>query len=421
METSNWLLILIVFIVSTACKKDENEEISLNDINKFSFEQVDSVVSKNIYPEKALIKITVPYSTELTSLNPKIKISPDASISPSETEIQDFSKPVTYTVTAEDGTQKHWTVIVTHNYTNENLDLSKAGDNYKAFLKVRGSLDTSETIVFWWTGNIYADLPDSAAQLILQFEGLNVGKLEKIPTGYRLLTRECAFYKDPVTGEIKETWKNPFNKETVEIVHVWNDPVNQVLPEENWFGVPYQHKGESVAMYTDINLKYPNPLQPSEYPGYSTGTDYIASELFNFFADMKDLNNKALKTVPAQITWTRVSQWLPWMHMGTKPGNLIYQCRGKKLLGGFEAIPKATKEYINKNKPEFASSPESYETPNITSWSYFKYLVDNNLYDTTSTKQMVTNKIIKQQTGEYLYPTKVFEKYIASQRKYNPI
>jgi hypothetical protein len=55
----------------------------------------------------------VVYGTNVTSLSPTITVSPFAGIVPASGVSQNFSAPVQYTVTAQDGTQKVWTVTVT--------------------------------------------------------------------------------------------------------------------------------------------------------------------------------------------------------------------------------------------------------------------------------------------------------------------
>jgi hypothetical protein len=62
------------------------------------------------------------------------------------------------------------------------------------------------------------------------------------------------------------------------------------------------------------------------------------------------------------------------MNMGSLPGHLVYQCRGYKTNGGFETVPEEFRNYILKNKPEFATPPSTYQSPNMTSWKYFKEL-----------------------------------------------
>ncbi|MBN2776782.1 MAG: choice-of-anchor J domain-containing protein [Bacteroidales bacterium] len=59
------------------------------------------------------VDITVNFMADVTNLTPTITISDLATISPESGEVQDFSSPVTYTVTAEDATTKDYIVTVT--------------------------------------------------------------------------------------------------------------------------------------------------------------------------------------------------------------------------------------------------------------------------------------------------------------------
>jgi hypothetical protein len=59
------------------------------------------------------VGVTVPYTTNLGALIPAITLSPKASVSPASGEARNFSSPVQYTVTAEDGSAAIYTVTVT--------------------------------------------------------------------------------------------------------------------------------------------------------------------------------------------------------------------------------------------------------------------------------------------------------------------
>ncbi len=88
------------------------ERSSAAEITAFSFaEDAEPAVIDN---ENATVTCLVSYSTEsLNGLVPTIAISANASIAPASGVAQDFSSPVTYTVTAEDGTTtKDWTINV---------------------------------------------------------------------------------------------------------------------------------------------------------------------------------------------------------------------------------------------------------------------------------------------------------------------
>ena len=56
--------------------------------------------------EKMTITVNVPFGTPVTSLKPEIEVSPGASVSPASGAAQNFTSPVKYTVTAEDGVTK---------------------------------------------------------------------------------------------------------------------------------------------------------------------------------------------------------------------------------------------------------------------------------------------------------------------------
>ena len=88
------------------------EPSSAAEITAFSFaEDAEPAVIDN---EHAIVNSLVSYATEsLNGLVPTIAISANASIAPASGVAQDFSSPVTYTVTAEDGTTtKDWTINV---------------------------------------------------------------------------------------------------------------------------------------------------------------------------------------------------------------------------------------------------------------------------------------------------------------------
>lgn len=257
-----------------------------------------------------------------------------------------------------------------------NLDSAK--DNMDAYVKMRASLDTSKESVFYASGAVYAYDPEKPWKHVFNFEMYNIARMQKMAgdSGWRLITREMLVYKDPKTGEILKTWKNPWTNEEVEVIPVWNDPVNQTFAYGS-FLVPFERLGNGrICLYNDVPLSYPSPLKKAEYPNNSRSDVYQGAEMFNFFMSEKDLQNKKLKSVNADISWTRFSDFLPWMKMGARPGNLLYQSRGYKLQNGWEDLPQNLKDFVLANKPEYQHAPSVYTKPNMTSWRYFKKVME---------------------------------------------
>jgi hypothetical protein len=255
-------------------------------------------------------------------------------------------------------------------------DLSNPKDNLDAFIKIRGSFDPTEEVVYYATGNIYAHIPEQPFKLLFKFEMYNVCRVERIlpDSGYRLLTKEVLFYKDPVTDTVLEVWNNPYTNEQVKVVHAWNDPVNAAMYYNKTY-FDYQMMGNGgVCMNADLLLFYPSVLPKNKYPLNSRSDNYHGAEFFNFISNLKKVQNKKTKSAYADLSWARYCDFLPWMRMADKPGYILYHSRGWKVEGGFKNIPEGIKNYVLTHNPSFVSPPLQYSKPNMTSWRYFKKL-----------------------------------------------
>ncbi|CAB1369573.1 DUF1838 family protein [Denitratisoma oestradiolicum] len=257
------------------------------------------------------------------------------------------------------------------------LDLKKAEDAQLAMLKITGDI-SGKDVFKDWTTNIFAVVPGEAPKLILRMQGYNVLRLEKQKDGsWKSMSREVSYYQDVKTGKIIGKWLNPYIGEEVDVVQVANDPVNASFPspKPNEKG-PFENfviKGEVATLQWDIPLRYPNALQGAEFEMESTGTTYLASEHFLYFANPKDVVSDKTTTTPVHYAWFRTGPWLPWMKMGQRPGYLIYSGNGKKLKS-FDELPAEVREFTLKNFSAYTQAPKEFVTPNETSWSYYKKL-----------------------------------------------
>ncbi len=130
---------------------------SVKDITKFSFAALNPAVEATI--NGTVITATVPAGTDITKLVPTITLSDKATISPASGTAQDFSKAVTYTVTAEDGSKQPYTVSVTVEkpVNNGTVYIGNLDGNFYALdaltgakkweFKTGGSINSTPTVV----------------------------------------------------------------------------------------------------------------------------------------------------------------------------------------------------------------------------------------------------------------------------------
>ena len=272
---------------------------------------------------------------------------------------------------------------------NVPLDLNNPVDNATAFIKMRGSLDETAEVVFYWHGYIYNhEIADPFASPItsyyespiLEFEGYNIARFQKLnDREYQMLSREITVYKN-LFGNIIDCFDN-YNigvesPSFVPVVHVQNDPVNFVVGEST-----YKEMGGHVIWDMDLFLSYPSPLPTDSYPEYSAGDTYQSVEIFDFYSARADLEDPNQDSVPVHLTWVRHGQYLPWMQAGQKEGHLVYHGQGYKVMDGWDGLPEHLKEWTEENAPEYKSAPEAaIYGPNVTSWRYMKSLLDSDEY-----------------------------------------
>jgi hypothetical protein len=239
----------------------------------------------------------------------------------------------------------------------------------------------------WFKGRVFAVIgDDKVIEPLFDLEGFGANRM--IPLGdarYQSLHREVGFYKDLRTGQIMESWKNPFIDEVVKVSHIHNDPVNSVIGPtiEAKLGegmvtkfplaLPWTMMGDLAMTSFDVNTRWKNVLDPKEWPRESSGGEYVrVSEFLQFVAKRADLENwRNLKRIPTHGSWQRLGTWLPWMLMGSKPGHLFYRSHTKSL-GSTDELPADIRAYTQKHFPLFLEAPEKWVTPNVTSFEVYK-------------------------------------------------
>ena len=94
------------YVISGGSPKNTEKEI-------VDFTLPGQVAEADINSSNQIVNVRVSAETDLSKLTPTMEVSAGATITPDSKTAQNFSTPVTYTVTAENGSTKGWVVIAT--------------------------------------------------------------------------------------------------------------------------------------------------------------------------------------------------------------------------------------------------------------------------------------------------------------------
>lgn len=241
------------------------------------------------------------------------------------------------------------------------------------FVKMRCNTQKEEQTITSWAGKAYSLVPGEQQQELFGLFGINVARcwFDADQKSWMFTSRELQYYLDLETNLPIYKWKNPWTNATNNVVHVANDPVqfpygNSAVPSDTT-------AGDNTVIENTVNLFYPNPLYGNaSFTAYSWQQMYEGSEIFKFFTPTAEINNLQLDYTPGtHFTWTRISQWLPFMMMAGRPGNMYFTAFGQRAQ--FEELPAWLQADIKTRLPLYLNAPPCMlDIPDSTSWSYFK-------------------------------------------------
>jgi hypothetical protein len=257
--------------------------------------------------------------------------------------------------------------------------------NRDAFARLGGNMDFGKVKHGWYGGTVMGMRDNEALKPLMGFEGFSSTRLIDNGDGsYQKLLRETVYYTDLATGDVLETWLNPYTNEEVRVVPVTNDPFNLVI--EKWYPGGPTYGGlreadkerrpmilpfkiisdDTVALATDIHLYYPNALQPDEWPRESAGKFVRVSELFRYVIPRDQLEDPSVTAIEYTGAWSRVNPWMPWMLMGQAPGNTLYM----GSMGSYnhlDMLSPKVRAHAEKHHPKYFDAPTEWEEPSFSS------------------------------------------------------
>ncbi|HJP04278.1 MAG: hypothetical protein CL799_13650 [Chromatiales bacterium] len=275
--------------------------------------------------------------------------------------------------------------------------------NLYAFGKIWSSYE--EPCIGAFHGLMYVRMPGKRMIPVFGYTGTGV-LLSKIDENGDLWvkSRETGYFTDLETGDILETWDNPFTGKTVEVFHFYNDVLvgkigkeipkffmgeagdtptlmneGTVFPDKDGrypFVLPFQQYGDDLMMSWDYTHEHTNPVRPEGWPRSSTGPRITPSEHFTFQVNKYELEDRDLNTCRMTAGFSRLSECWPFMEMGgTKFADvtLFGRMHSHKGLRAYDDVPPKVLAYIEKHAPDYLALPKHWNIGNkrVDTWKTY--------------------------------------------------
>jgi hypothetical protein len=242
------------------------------------------------------------------------------------------------------------------------LNLDDAKDNLKALLKLQADLSGAD-VLSGFPGKVWGWVPGKGNTLLFNTYGIGCSHIEEVENGYNFYHRELLYYLDPQTNEVLKVWNNPYTGKKVEVRHILNDPVNRFYPFAGGrFAPPFPYDvyGNDIVFQISVFRFDPSPMSRADYPLHSADDNYQSAELWGMIGRIEEVMDPEVTSASCVTSWSRVSQWLPFMEMGDAPGIMVFHSHSYKLMGGAAELPANILAYTEKNHPKYLESPREW-------------------------------------------------------------
>lgn len=176
------------------------------------------------------------------------------------------------------------------------------------------------------------------------------------------------------------TWRNPFLERDVEVIDLGREFNRKYLVADmgRSLNIQMSVSGDDVYFRRQFLVSRRAELQPAEYPLHGSATTYDLSENHDYFTSRAALENPKVTSAPSRGSTVSISNWLPWMEMGTAPGLMIHHIRFAKIDGltdlpNPDFVPALVARYPNAVK---APATFAEEDANSTGMGWYKQIID---------------------------------------------
>lgn len=225
-----------------------------------------------------------------------------------------------------------------------------------------------DSLVVWYIQARRNGLVDSQ---FTPFWDMNVGFISTVAdvaeSEYEVKTLSAIFYTDIESGELLESFDNPFTGETVAIrpPRLGNSKRRFTVdgldyeraPREGYRMEEYGDIGPAWVIGDDVWIQADTGFRAE--PLTADGKMSQVNDWFTFHGSISEVSDPEVKSATAAQIFNDINTWPTWLNMGDHPGNYVSRGFGRKVAA-MEDMPPVWQRLMKDIFPEAYADPRVF-------------------------------------------------------------
>jgi len=238
--------------------------------------------------------------------------------------------------------------------------------------KLQGDLSGAPTWIYN-PGVVYGVLPGQGlppadfGRALFRVEGCTRRISRRLPDGsVEERSRNWMFYLDADTGAPLGKFRNPYTGALLDAPPWRGSPGRSTLTVNGplvQFGPGFENTSIGRALRLDWRTLGETTWigrQASTRLRDATGAVRNEMSIDAWVCRTRDVADTRLTHIPSTFAWTSFAGWMPWLEMGSRPGNLLWRIEST-VLHALEALPVAFRERMQQGLPGKLEAPFGWE------------------------------------------------------------
>lgn len=277
------------------------------------------------------------------------------------------------------------------NATRRGFGWNDPAENLRILSRMWGTIEPGVQANLYVFGPMFGTTAPGEFKPLFRMESIATVRTYPQPNGaYRYLACQFILFTDFDTGDVLESWANPYlDGRKVEVFQYRDGPLDyQLDPHKlparydvrtrddmsrklvlDWFFRGPNAYGDAIA-----KTRLKNRLDPAVWKRESVGEWWQTFECYRWQGKIAEIEDLSLPSVPSFTgDFQTFKPWEPFMLMGDRPGQ-IFSVRTAFKIDNFDTVPRKVMAYAEKHLPDFLTAPTKFDQSYKLNDAWFKEL-----------------------------------------------